>query len=115
MELAQWVFGVDADCPVQRLQRRLRLLQGVLHLKGARGSQEAAHTLSVRKSSGSEVGDLLWSTYHSDVAEQHGALRVDAQSLLEVDLSQIELLLLVIDHPQTVPGGAGTEGTGGRR
>ena len=42
-------------------------------------------------------------TYNSDVAEQHGALRVDAQSFLEMDFCQIELLLFVVNHPETVP------------
>lgn len=47
-------------------------------------------------------------TYHSDVTEQHGALRVDAQSFLKVDFCQIELLLFVVNHPQTVPTQRGT-------
>lgn len=49
------------------------------------------------------------------MAEQHRALRVDAQSLLEVDLSQVELLLFVVDHPQTVPVGGGEQGGGERQ
>lgn len=53
MELAQRVLGVDANRPVQRLQRRLRLLQGVLHLQGA------ARTQSVSISSGGCVGTGL--------------------------------------------------------
>lgn len=42
-------------------------------------------------------------TYHSDVTEQHRALRVDAQSFLKVDFCQVELLLFVVNHPQTIP------------
>ncbi len=42
-------------------------------------------------------------TYHSDVTEQHRALRVDAQSFFKVDFCQVELLLFVVNHSQTVP------------
>ncbi len=42
-------------------------------------------------------------TYHSNVTEQHRALRVDAQSFLKVDFCQVELLLFVVNHPQTIP------------
>lgn len=54
-------------------------------------------------------GGCYMLTYHSDVAEQHGALRVDAQSFLEVDFCQVELLLFVVNHPQTVPAHTHTD------
>lgn len=47
-------------------------------------------------------------TYHSNVAEQHRALRVDAQGFLKVDLSQVKLLLFVVNHSQTIPARAHT-------
>lgn len=49
------------------------------------------------------LGPAETKTYHSDVTEQHGALRVDAQRLLEVDFCQVELLLLVVNHPKAIP------------
>lgn len=43
------------------------------------------------------------------MAEEHRALRVDAKCLLEVNLCQVELLLLIVDHPQAIPGDGGIE------
>lgn len=42
-------------------------------------------------------------TYHPNVTEQHGALRINAQSFFEVNFCQVELLLFVVDHSQTIP------------
>ena len=43
-------------------------------------------------------------TYHAYVAVQHRARWVDRQSLAEVDFSQVELLLFVVNHTNTIPG-----------
>ena len=43
-------------------------------------------------------------TYDTDVAEQHRAARVDAESLPEVHLGEGKLLLFVVDHAHAIPG-----------
>lgn len=42
------------------------------------------------------------------MTQQHRALRVDAQSFFEVNFCQVELLLFVVDHAQTIPVGINT-------
>lgn len=59
---------------------------------------EPSHSLT----DGGRTG-LCGLTYHSDVTEQHWALRVDAQSLLEMDFCKVELFLFVVNHSQSVP------------
>lgn len=45
-------------------------------------------------------------THHADVTEEYGALGVNTQSLLKMNLSQVKLLLLVVDHSQAIPSEA---------